>query len=193
MSTDIKICRGGFDFENIYRKAVERAPQQAVFVEVGSWLGKSTSFLAVEIINSGKEINMYCVDTWRGTTGDPVFDKWKSVNNATPLEKFTENMEGLMAHNGRQFVWPVVCDSAMAAARFADQSCDMVYIDADHSYEACRADIRAWMTKVKPEGVFAGHDVNQDGVRRAVEELFPNYRTEHTGDYPSWIASPLEW
>ena len=50
-------------------------------------------------------------------------------------------------------------DSLAAAATFADQSLDMVYIDADHSLEGCCADIHAWYPKVKKGGgIIAGHD-----------------------------------
>ena len=39
----------------------------AHFVEVGSYKGRSTSFMAVEIANSGKQIKFDCVDTWEGS------------------------------------------------------------------------------------------------------------------------------
>jgi hypothetical protein len=67
-----------------------------------------------------------------------------------------------------------------AAARFPDNFFDFVYIDADHSYEACLADLRAWYPKVRRGGLIAGHDFDpapeqecfeQFGVDRAVREL----------------------
>jgi hypothetical protein len=50
-----------------------------------------------------------------------------------------------------------------------------VFIDADHSYEGCRADINTWIAKLRPSGLLCGHDLDnphwpQWGVRRAVEE-----------------------
>jgi hypothetical protein len=45
-----------------------------------------------------------------------------------------------------------------AAEQFAEESLDFVYLDANHSYLAVRADLRAWYPKVKVGGVFAGHD-----------------------------------
>ena len=35
---------------------------------------------------------------------------------------------------------------------------DLVYIDATHSFEAIRSDLRYWWPKLKPGGLFAGHD-----------------------------------
>ena len=40
------------------------------FVEVGSWKGRSAAFMAVEIINSGKNIKFDCVDTWEGSDNE---------------------------------------------------------------------------------------------------------------------------
>ena len=36
-------------------------------MEVGSFLGKSAVFMAVEIINSGKRIKFDCIDHWKGS------------------------------------------------------------------------------------------------------------------------------
>jgi hypothetical protein len=45
-----------------------------------------------------------------------------------------------------------------AAERFADETLDFVYLDANHSYLAVCGDLRAWFPKVKPGGLLAGHD-----------------------------------
>lgn len=49
-------------------------------------------------------------------------------------------------------------ESTAAAARFPDNSLDFVYLDARHDLAGVVADIHAWWPKVKPGGVFAGHD-----------------------------------
>jgi len=58
---------GFADYLGIYRKAVKMFPSGSHFVEVGSFLGKSAVFMAVEIINSGKNIKFDCVDHWLGS------------------------------------------------------------------------------------------------------------------------------
>ena len=45
-------------------------------------------------------------------------------------------------------------DSLEAAAVLADGAFDLVFLDGDHSYEATRADIEAWLPKVRPVGYF---------------------------------------
>ena len=66
--------------------------------------------------------------------------------------------------------------STEAANDFEDGSLDFVFIDADHTYEAVKADIAAWKPKVKKGGVLCGHDYeNTDfpawGVKKAVDGL----------------------
>lgn len=81
--------------------------------------------------------------------------------------------------------WPKLelleMDSVQAAQQIEDNSLDLVFIDADHSYEAVVADIVAWLPKVRSGGVLCGHDYWQghphslpavDGVKKAVDERF---------------------
>lgn len=50
---------------------------------------------------------------------------------------------------------------------------DFIYIDADHSYEAVKADIEAWWPLVSQKGMLAGHDFDDQhpGVKKAVIEF----------------------
>jgi len=80
--------------------------------------------------------------------------------------------------------------SVEAAAEIPDESLDFVFIDADHSYEGCKSDIEAWAPKVKRGGLIAGHDYENTafpkfGVRRAVDELFPQV---DLGDNYTWFV-----
>lgn len=56
-----------------------------------------------------------------------------------------------------------------------DGSLDLVFIDADHSYEMVKADILAWMPKIRKGGTICGHDYQNPahrGVEKAVHEIF---------------------
>ena len=59
--------QGWFIFEGPYRQAVREATDGAVFVELGCWKGRSSAFLAVEVLNSGKLIELHFVDHWGGS------------------------------------------------------------------------------------------------------------------------------
>ena len=61
--------------------------------------------------------------------------------------------------------------SAKAAEIFSDGDLDLVFIDANHSFEAVTADILAWWPKVKEGGWLTGHDYELESVGRAVREF----------------------
>ena len=67
----------------------------------------------------------------------------------------------------------------------------MIFLDADHSYEAATLDIEAWLPKVKKNGILAGHDyINHlyPGVKRAVDDMSKgNIKIDGT----SWIYNKI--
>jgi len=64
-------------------------------------------------------------------------------------------------------------------------SLDFVYLDADHSEAEVTADIMAWLPKVRPGGVLAGHDFNLPGVKAAVSAAALKFQTTDERS-PSW-------
>ena len=152
-------------FREFYIDAVNEAPQEgAYFVEVGSWMGRSAAFMAVEIINSGKDIRFDCVDHWRGSV------EHGQVNADALYRAFLANTAPV-----RHVVNPVCHTSLDAARLYEDESLDFVLIDASHEHKDVLADIQAWLPKVKPGCVLAGDDYYWDGVRRACDEVFGGY------------------
>ena len=154
-----------------YKQMVELAKDGAHFVEVGSFAGRSSCFMAVEIINSGKQIKFDCVDTWLGSIAHQVGQRseYHSVANGTLFEEFKENMVPVAGYYNA-----VRLPSVDAAKTYANNSLDFVFIDADHEYESVKEDIKAWFPKVKVGGILAGHDYAGPwwpGVAKAVHEL----------------------
>lgn len=87
-------------------------------------------------------------------------------------------------------------DSVNVGLGWETAKAQMVFIDGDHSYEGCAADIQAWLPNIAPGGILAIHDYRKGdafakpddgrkkphpmawpGVDRAVDELL-------TGKYP---------
>lgn len=174
---------GWFDFEDIYRAMVECANDKAHFVEVGAFEGKSTAFMAVEILNSKKAIRFDVVDTWKGSPEHQTGGNWQSqsVVDEKLFETFKENMRPV-AH----LIYPIRRSSVEASTLYSNASLDFVFIDASHDYESVKADILAWRPKVKPGGYLAGHDYLGDfsGVRKAVDELVSLHEVRGT----SWLV-----
>ena len=81
---------------------------------------------------------------------------------------------------------------------FGDSAFDFVYLDGNHNLASVTADIAAWLPKVRPGGILAGHDYlppcETYGVKTAVDDLCR--RTNRrlyllTGDVnvgPSWAV-----
>lgn len=137
-----------FGFHDLYSDMVRESPSGGRFVEVGCWKGKSASYMAVEIINSGKKIEFFCVDTWEGSVEHEGMEDLSLlydifINNMKPVEPY---------------YFPLKMKSLDAVSKFEDESLDFVFVDASHEYEDVKADILAWLPKVKPGGVLAGHD-----------------------------------
>ena len=64
------------------------------------------------------------------------------------------------------------------ARQFADESFELVFIDADHTEEWVSRDLVAWAPKVKRGGILAGHDYdsrNWPGVKIAVDRFFASH------------------
>jgi hypothetical protein len=57
---------------------------------------------------------------------------------------------------------------------FQNSSVDFVFIDAAHDYVSVQKDINAWLPKMKPNSILAGHDYgnSETQVKKAVDNLF---------------------
>lgn len=161
---------GWFNFRDVYDDALREAESGAVFVEVGSWYGRSAAYMAVEIANSAKKVDFYCVDTWRGSQDLPWMARELATRGGSAFPFFEENMR---KGGVRDLVRPVCLPSTEAARRFENESIDFVMIDGAHDYASVRDDVRAWIAKVKPGGVIAGDDAGWPGVLIGVEETIP--------------------
>lgn len=154
---------GWFTFPRLYRRAVENSPSDGTLVEVGSWMGKSVIYLAVEAVNSNTEQRIFAVDTW----GDHVaVTTGETFDGEATYQSYLEHVTPV-AHR----IETLRMRSTDAAATFEDSSCDFVFIDASHEYRDVRGDLAAWYPKVRPGGVLAGHDYHWPGVSRAVRDF----------------------
>ena len=155
---------GCFDFSPVYDGIIEWGADGDVFVEVGAYVGQSSSHLAGAIKRSGKNISLFVVDPWPGIRYDIFI---KNMISSLVMDSFT----------------PMRTNSIMAASRFDDGSVDFMFADGDHSFEYLSMEIEAWHPKMRRGGVMAGHDYSDsyDGVRRAVDERFGDDVIIHDG------------
>lgn len=161
---------GWFNMEQQYLELLEATPEGGIFVELGAYKGKSTSFIVTEMVNRNRNINFYTVDTFQGDSGSTDLkevEAYKQVNVSKMEEEFDKNTEHLSEH-----FEVIVAYSFESAKYFDSNSVDCLFIDAGHSYEAVIKDINAWLPKMKNGSIMSGHDYNSwEGVKKAVNEL----------------------
>ena len=77
-----------------------------------------------------------------------------------------------------------------AAKNWSGPPIGLLFIDGDHSYDGCRADIRSWLPKLEPGAYVAFHDFpNPDfEVRRAVTEVVAPRCRQHMLFGSLWVG-----
>ena len=162
-----------------YDKAVEKFSDGDIFVEIGSWKGRSACAMAANIINSGKQIKFYCVDTWRGSAEHQLGQQFEDIDaiKGRLFEVFLSNTKPV-----KNMINIIKKESVEAAKTFEDRSLSFVFIDASHDYENVKKDLNAWYPKVKKGGILAGHDFTFAPVRCAVTDFSTLHNLTVTGD-----------
>lgn len=161
-----------------------------VGVEVGVFAGDLSQIL----LASRGDMQLYLVDSW--AAHDPSSEYGKTDFHG----KLTQTQQDMYLQMTRQQVefagnraHIMRFSSLEAAARIADASLDFAFIDADHTYEAVKADLAAWFPKLKQGGVFSGHDYDHPdfpdwGVKKAVDEFAHAHGfTIQTGQNFTWF------
>ena len=140
------------------------------FVEVGVYTGASCAFMARQLLARGTEFELHAVDLWDQVNAETDYDRQVG---AQVWDAFIDRLrrEDLLEH-----VRVLKVESAKAAAHFEDGSVDFVFIDANHSYDHVKADIQAWLPKMRLGGLLSGHDYGEPcGVKQAVDELLDEH------------------
>jgi predicted O-methyltransferase YrrM len=168
---------GWFSYEYIYKDIVQQSDDDSLFVEIGSFKGKSSAFMAVEIANSGKKIKFECVDPmlpighyansaeqnpdeWRGYSAEEFHDRMQDVKDFYTLHQMT---------------------SDDAARLYTDGSIDFLMIDGDHSYEGVKKDLENYLPKMRSGGLIAGDDAFVADIVRAVKDAAGHLNPQFNG------------
>lgn len=163
--------QGFFTWPDLYTQAIQHVPNNSVIVEVGLFRGKSFSYLMTEATNSGKSLRVYGVDDFSSLMG------WRIQESIR--EAFLLN---LAPHAGKYTL--IHESSTNAAALFSYAIIDFLFLDASHDYDSVKRDLSAWLPKMKPGSVIAGHDYTDEwpGVKQAVAEAFGDRYVEVIND-----------
>lgn len=160
---------GFFDYLDLYQKFVDRCVDGDVIVEVGCYLGRSACCLGDMIQKSGKKVTVLAVDIWPSPF---IHNDGSGLIVECPFEIFYNNVRQA---DLAKIIIPIHTES-LRAATLVRNGLACVFIDGSHDYENCAADIDAWMPKVRPGGIIAGHDYDGTfpGVIKAATEKLGN-------------------
>lgn len=147
-------CRYLYDFAC-------KTPADGVIVELGTYKGRT----AIALAQSGRHV--YAIDHFEAEDKDFIPLNDHRIGNYTADE--------VRANAKRYGVEiDVINNKTLDAGRrwLSDhEQIDLLFIDADHHYEAVRADFEAWSPFVAPDGVVIFDDVLFSGPMRLLAEL----------------------
>ena len=132
-----------------------------MIVEIGSWKGKSTIWLASGS-RQGASCRVYAID--------PHTAQSDNLATQSSVPTFAEFAANVQRAGVADLVVPLVMTSA-AAARDFDHPVELVFIDGAHDYASVALDFDLWFPRVVEGGTIAFHDtVAWEGPRMLVAE-----------------------
>lgn len=141
----------------LYKLAQSLKPNSKI-VEIGSYLGASSCFLAEGL---PKDSILYCIDTWQNdamTEGErDTFEEF--IHNTSSFKEKIIPIRG-MSHN-----------MIGTIKGKTNNRIDMLFIDGDHSYEGVKKDWDLYSPLLKSGSIVVFHDIGwADGVKKVVRE-----------------------
>ena len=129
-------------------------------IEIGSYMGESTSLFS----SSGMFSEINCIEPFdhdQDCLDILGHEDWDFVKEEYKIN--TRIFDNIKLY--KDFSYNV-------SDKFDNDSFDFVYIDGNHDYEAVMNDIKKYKPKLRKNSLIGGHDIDYDGVKNAVNEVF---------------------
>ena len=184
---------GWFQWRSAQEEAVDWFADGSCFVEVGTYLGRSLCSLGQIVERSGKTFTLIGVDTCRGSGPEG----WRSKDyHGAAVAQGGGTFAGALHKNildcgYGDAISLIIADSVTASRLFANASLDWVHLDARHDYDSVKADIQAWLPKVRLGGWLSGDDyddVKWPEIVKAVTEMLPRAKAWSNQQW-RWIVA----
>lgn len=181
--------------EDIYRLVFDELKDGDSIVEIGTFFGQSTIFMASLIKASGKQITFDTIDSlWqidadirRGDHPKSFYDyRFSDQLKDIPIDELIKAHYRLCGVE--EYINLKIGDSRWMWKWYDEESLQFVYIDGDHNYEIVKLDIDNWWTRVKKGGYLGGDDIDAyPSVLRAMNELIEreNIPNHHIQIFPN--------
>lgn len=151
------------DYYAIYN-LVKSLPQNSVIIDIGTAWGGTTRFMS-EFSPQSKIITCdpYLDEGWTNYWSD----RFKREYSYTATRDYLKDLNNIELLHGK---------SPELFTSWTDEI-DMVFEDGSHMYQPLKENLEFWNTFLKPGGVFAGHDYNENfpDVVRAITEFREKY------------------
>jgi predicted O-methyltransferase YrrM len=146
---------------------------RGAIVEIGSWKGKSTIWLA-NGSRAGSKTKIHAIDPHTGST-----EHQRDYGKVWTFDEFQRNIK---AAGVEDLIVPHV-DFSENVVRTFNEPVELIFVDGLHEYEGVKADFEAWFPKVIEGGVMAFHDTTGwSGPRQlVVERVFRSPHFKHIG------------
>ena len=159
-------------------ETAQRVPENGLIVEIGAWKGRSTAALCAGAASDrfGRKKAVISIDTWKGENFSAeearetdIFSLYKE-NLASVGIDVKPYERGVM---GAQYI---TGESVEMAKLFDDKSICFLFVDGDH--HSCGGDIDAYLPKMKPDGILAGHDYfcHYETIQQEIHKRFYIHR-----------------
>jgi hypothetical protein len=162
---------------------------------VGAEIGVFAGDMSQVLLREKEDLELYMVDPWEGggsSYADPSGD-WHAKLGQEQQDRFCDMADERTKFAADRRVF-MRYRSVDAANILNGVKLDFAFIDADHSYEGCKADIEAWTPKIVSGGWLCGHDYDNPGfpefaVKRAVDEyVTAKGLTLELGAHMTWFT-----
>lgn len=135
---------------------------------IGIEIGVLTAVGSVAMLIRMPNLKLYSIDPWRHFDNNEFEAGWKQEE----LDKaYLEAVNRLKPFKARSILIKKTSDEAIND--LSNIQADFIYIDGDHTYEQVKKDIGNYLPILKKNhSILAGHDWQNDGVKKAVLEFF---------------------
>lgn len=158
-------------------------------VEIGSWQGYSTSFLASAVRDSGNGM-LYAIDHFRGNVGKE--DRYRVGTD--DLSDLRANFERNMRQLGlRDHLTLLDMPNEQAVKRLAGRNVRFLFIDGDHTREGVQKDIGLFFPHLLPGAIVVFDDfaARFPGVVEATDELLGRTPVRRVFSYRNTLVLSL--
>jgi len=168
--------------EDRLSEVIKTLPNPIIFVEIGSWQGASTRFLASKVGGC-----VIAIDHWEGSQEHRNRPEYETILSSL-YQQFLVN-----CYPYRDRIIPVR-RSSRKALELDIQDIDLLYIDGAHDYHSVLFDLENWTPRLSPYGTVCGDDWlwgDDRPIQKAVYEFAESYAYEvhYSGNF-WWLSRP---